>query len=77
MPQGICDSESEVEDELNSLRGEWEELCSDEQEMDGDERHEAMIEEMEWRARLEGEQLMKQDADWLEYVKTWSEPTSI
>ena len=33
-----------------------------------------MIEEAEWKARMECEQLMKQEEDWLENVKTWPEP---
>ena len=74
MPQGIYDSESEDEDELINMRGEWEELSREEQEMDGDQRQEAMIEEAEWKARMECEQLMKQEEDWLESLKTWPEP---
>ena len=63
MSQGICDSESEDEEELRNLRGEWEEMSRDSQDMDGGRRHEEMIAEMECKARLEGEQLMKQEED--------------
>ena len=49
-PQGVGGSKGEDEEEPCNLRGEWEEMNRDEQEMDGDRRQEAMIEEMELRA---------------------------